>query len=266
MQDKPLILIVFAICVFLVAGMAGFISWILLVYQKKNNAFQKQLETIKDNSEKELLRSQLEMQEQTFQYISQEIHDNVGQFISLAKLHLNTIEFANAVSVTEKVELSTELLTKALDDLRDLSKSLSSDLIKSAGLEKAIELQISQLKKTAHYDIQFEVGGSHLYIDDQKEIILFRIFQEALNNIIRHAHASKIEITLLFFQNYLSLTIKDNGKGFYLKDIAEHSRNSSGINNMTKRTKMINGEFNLESKPGVGTTIIIQMPFANISS
>jgi len=247
----------FVISILLVAGMAAFIAWILFAYQKKQNAFQAQLENIKDNNEKELLRSQLEMQEQTFQYISQEIHDNVGQFISLAKLHLNTIDLSNDKAATERIENSTELLGKALDDLRDLSKSLSSEMIKNAGLLKAIELQVSQLRKAGRYDVSFELSGNYVYMEEQKEIILFRIMQEAINNILRHAKASRIEITLTCKPEGLLMCVRDNGKGF---DSFASTDGSNGIINMRKRAKLIHADLNINSTTE-GTVITIQTPY-----
>ena len=258
MQDKTIILIIFIICILLVASMAAFIAWILFAYQKKNNTFQAQLEIIRDNNEKELLKSQLEMQEQTFQYISQEIHDNVGQFISLAKLHMNTINLDDKISARNQLEHSTELLGRALDDLRDLSKSLSSELIKNAGLVKAVELQVSQLQKTGKYRIIFEVHGNYGYMEEQKEIILFRIMQEAINNIVRHSFAGEIDIILSFFDDYLLTRIHDNGKGFNPSAIFN---NPGGVNNMKKRARLINADFKIESSAEKGTAITINAPY-----
>src|ERR1700712_2454130 len=170
MKEEAVILTIFAICITLLASLIGFITWILFLYQKKQNVFQNQIETIKDNNEKELLRSQLEMQEQTFQYISKEIHDNIGQFISLAKLHLNTLDFDNKELASEKLGHSTDLLTKALEDLRDLSKSMSSELIKNAGLIKAIEVQVAQLQKIGNFHILLDVQGHYQHLEEQKEI------------------------------------------------------------------------------------------------
>lgn len=257
MQDNTIILIIFIICVLLVAAMAGFIAWVLFAYQKKQTAFQSQLETIRNNYEKELLKTQLEIQEQTFQYISREIHDNVGQFISLAKLNLNMLDMNNKESASLQVHNSTELLTRALDDLRDLSKSFSSDMVRDAGLAKAIEIQVSQLQKTGTYDIVFEVRGNYDYMQDERELILFRIMQEAINNIIRHAKANQIIIILSCSEDHLEMYIHDNGNGFNLSGI---SKNTGGINNMKKRANLINATFKMESSSGKGTSIIINSP------
>ncbi|HVM88218.1 MAG TPA: ATP-binding protein [Puia sp.] len=247
----------FVISILLVTGMAAFIAWILFIYQKKQNAFQAQLETIRDNNEKEMLRTQLEMQEQTFQYISQEIHDNVGQFISLAKLHLNTINLDDKKSSAEQIEHSTEMLGKALDDLRDLSKSLSSEMIKNTGLVRAIELQVSQLKKAGIHQVSFDMEGTYSYMDEQKEIILFRIMQEAVNNTIRHARADSIKVSLLCTPEYLALKISDNGRGFNLNKL---TGNGNGISNMKKRAKLIEGTLDIESGES-GTVVTIKISY-----
>jgi two-component system NarL family sensor kinase len=236
----------------------------LFLYQKKQSIFQNQLETIKDNYEKELLRSQLEMQEQTFQFISREIHDNIGQFISLAKLYLNTLDLNDRESTVEKVFQSTELLTKALDDLRDLSRSLSSELIQNAGLIKAIEIQVMQLQKTGKYHILMDIQGNYQYLDEQREIILFRILQESINNIVRHANAQEIIILLSYLTTHVKLYIQDNGNGFD-SDInlpGYYKKNAtSGIGNMLKRAKMIEAELSINSKRGGGTAICITVPY-----
>jgi signal transduction histidine kinase len=198
MQDKlsPILVPFFVIIIFLILLLIVFIISILFLYQRRQLRFAKELEKIKLNAEKELFKAQLEMQEETFQYISQEIHDNVGQFLSLAKLHLNTLSLDDKDLALEKVNNSADLLTKALDDLRDLSKSLSSDVIRNGGFHKAIEQHVSQLQKTGRFHVIFDFRGDYHFFNEQKEIILFRILQEAINNIVRHSSANEIIILL----------------------------------------------------------------------
>src|SRR4029077_8489470 len=199
-------------------------------------------------------KAQLEMQEETLQYISREIHDNVGKFLSLVKLNLNTLNFENKDATKERVNNSTDILTKALDDLRDLSKSMGSDLIKNGGIKKAIELQVTQLQKTGKYHVIFDIKGDYQYLDEQKEIILFRILQEAVNNIVRHANANEIIILLCCVERQVNMFIQDNGSGFDTAFLhKEKNDNTGGINNMQKRAKMINAQIDIESNPGKGT-------------
>jgi two-component system, NarL family, sensor kinase len=261
MHDRAskIIAIIFILATFLVLLLLGFVLIILSLHRKRQQKFIIDLENVKTNFEKESLKTQLEMQEQTFQYISQEIHDNIGQFISLAKLHLNTLDFSNLAAVKEQISHSADLLTKALDDLRDLSKSLSSEIIRSNGLATAIEMQIAQLKKLELPQVVYEVAGEYQFMDEQKEIFILRIFQEATNNILRHSEARRITILLTYNQNNFALSIADNGKGFDKFMNSDHK--TSGIRNMTKRAKMIGADFAIESSMGAGTVVHLSVPY-----
>jgi two-component system NarL family sensor kinase len=263
MQDKHVIIAILIICSLLVILFVAFISFILFLHQRKQTAFEKQLATIRNNNEKELLRSQLEMQEQTFQYASREIHDNVGQFISLAKLHLNTLDIDKRDDASERISDASSLLTRALDDLRDLSRSLSSELIRTAGLAKAVQLQVTQLQKAGSYHILFDVKGNCQHLEEQKEIIIFRILQETINNIVRHAAAKEVIVLLSYLANRVILYIRDNGGGFDpgMVSYLDRKNDISGIRNMMKRAKMIDADFRIKSNPGAGTIITVSVPY-----
>src|ERR1700744_3678118 len=112
-HDTRMMVIIFIVTTLVVLLLLGFILAMLSLHRKRQQRFTVELEKVRGNFEKELLKTQLEIQEQTFQYISREIHDNIGQFISLAKLQLNTLNFRNLPSVREQVTHSADLLTKA---------------------------------------------------------------------------------------------------------------------------------------------------------
>jgi two-component system, NarL family, sensor kinase len=257
--DKRIIINFLIIATLLILLLLGLIMTILFLYQKRQHGFAIELEKVRTGFEKELLTTQLEIQEQTFQYISQEIHDNIGQFISLAKLHLNTLNLEDIERSGQQISNSTDLLTRALDDLRDLSKSLSSEVIKNGGLTKAIELQISQLKKLEKLKVICRINGDYRFLDEQKEMFILRILQEAINNVIRHSEADTIEILLSYMDRNLSLLIRDNGKGFNIANVQKGK--TSGISNMTKRAKMIGAKFNIDSSARTGTLIVITVPY-----
>lgn len=259
MQDKEIVISVVIICTLLIIILIGFIAVILLLYQKKQNLFNIKLEGIKATYDKELLKTQLEIQEYTFQYISREIHDNIGQFISLAKLHLNTLEIKGNAPATQRVDDAVELLTRALDELRDLSRSLSSEIISNGGLTKAIEQLVAQLQKLAITEVTYKVSGDYQFLDEQKEIFILRILQEAINNVIRHSRATSVEILLTYENNRLQLVIHDNGIGFNTT-LIRSQKNTSGLSNMMKRANMINAAFSIESAIHSGTMITIVVP------
>lgn len=257
--NGKIVVIIFVIATVLILLLLGFILIILFSYRKKQMNFAIQLENIKANAEKELLKTQLEIQEQTFQYISRDIHDNIGQFISLAKLQLNTLDFDQLHLAKDKIVHSADLLTQALDDLRDLSRSLSSDLIRNNGLVAAIELQIAYLRRLEVVEVNFKVLGENRFMDEQKEIFILRIIQEAINNIVRHSDARKVSLLLSYEQGQLSLSVADDGKGFDAS-VARNPK-SSGIINMTKRAKLIGATFGVRSSLGTGTNVSLSVPY-----
>jgi two-component system NarL family sensor kinase len=260
MQDKEVVISIVIICTLLIIILASFIAVILLLYQKKQNLFNIQLEGIKANYDKELLKTQLEIQEDTFQYISREIHDNIGQFISLAKLQLNTLDIRGDIPAAQRVGDTVELLTRALDELRDLSRSLSSEIIRNGGLTKAMELLIIQLQKLAVPQVTYELKGDYQFLDEQKEIFILRILQEAINNVIRHSGAASLRISLTYENNSLTMVVHDNGRGFDAT-VIETKKNTSGLSNMRKRAKMIDAGFQVESTLNSGTVLTLIVPY-----
>lgn len=260
MQDKEIVISIVIICTLLIIILIGFIAVILLLYQKKQNLFNTRLAGIKANYDKELLKTQLEIQEYTFQYVSREIHDNIGQFISLAKLQLNTLDIQDNGPNAQRISDTVDLLTRTLDELRDLSRNLGSEIIRNGGLTKAIEQLVIQLQKLTTPQVIYDLKGDYQFLDEQKEIFILRILQEAISNVIRHSGAASIDIALTYENNSLTMAIHDNGKGFNPTVIATQ-KNTSGLNNMMKRAKMIDASFQVDSNPGSGTMITLVVPY-----
>lgn len=214
---------------------------------------------MKDNFQQELLRTQLEIQEQTFKTISQEIHDNIGQVLSLAKLNLNRVEMENP-HVESRINDARDLVSKAIQDLRDLSRTLNTENIVSIGLMKAIEMELAMIEKTGLVQTRWQVAGQVLRLEPQKELILFRIVQEALHNIIKHAQATFVSVQAIFKENALQLSISDNGRGF---DSAGGEMQGSGLRNMQSRARLIGAEWRINSVRQGGTQIFISLSVEN---
>ena len=138
---------------------------------------------------------------------------------------------------------------------------MNAEVIIRGGLNKSIEMQVGYIQRGGKFNIHLCVNGEPVSLNENKEIILFRIVQEALNNIIRHSKATDICITLCYNKSFLKLEVKDNGKGFNLHDLSSGSRPVNGISNMQHRAKLIEAEFEIDSKPGFGTNIIVTTPY-----
>jgi two-component system, NarL family, sensor kinase len=242
--------------------LVGFLVAVIIVFvlefKKRQN---RQRELLNAQFQQELLRTQLEIQEQTFRNISQEIHDNIGQVLTLAKLNLNTItNHSVSEDINNKLTSSKDLITKAIQDLRDLSKSLNTEFISEAGLLKSIEYELELLRRTGSIQIISMQEGEYYALPQQKELILFRIFQEVLNNIMKHSQATEIKVILNFQPNHFSLEILDNGDGFNSNEVEQNGQYGLGIKNMQNRSKIIGANFTINSQPGKGTAVRIDLP------
>jgi two-component system NarL family sensor kinase len=237
------------------------IANLLLYYYKRKRHFAEN-SRLKSEFQKELLQSQLEIQEQTLKNISEEIHDNIGQVLSLAKLNLNTLPDIEDTATQQKVHNTKELVSKAIVDLRSLSRSLDAEFIMQMGLIEAIGYELDIIRKTGTIETEINISGTQFKLDKQKELIFFRIVQEVINNIIKHAKANKILVNAIYDTDKFQLTIADNGQGVDLSPLNDndHSSFGLGIRNMNNRAKLIGADFNMSSTVGKGTEVIIILP------
>ena len=233
------------------------------MYQKKQLAYHENLDKLKLDYEKNILKTQVEIQENTFENISREIHDNINLSLTLAKLNLNTINWDEKQKSEALINSSVDLLSEAIIDLSDISKSMNPEIISNQGLINAIEKEIERIGRTGHFKINFAVKGDPIYMDAQKELIIFRIVQESINNIIKHAKATQIGIELYFNNERLGLTITDNGNGFCMEtfDTNPNRKHKAGLINMRTRARMFNGDLTIKSNPGSGTNIFATIPY-----
>jgi two-component system, NarL family, sensor kinase len=213
--------------------------------------------------EKNILTTQLEIQEQTFRNISQEIHDNISLSLTLAKLQLNTYSMKDSKPGGTLIESSVDLISKALSDLNDISKSMDSDLIETHGLIHAIEFEIQLLQKTGLHEVEFIVIGEPFFMEAAKELVIFRIIQESCNNILKHSEAKTIYIKLNYQDNLLEVQVRDDGKGFDPHELLNRSSQKpfSGLKNIKNRADLIKASARIESLVGTGTTITLLIPY-----
>jgi two-component system, NarL family, sensor kinase len=209
----------------------------------------------------DLVQSQINAQEQTFQKISCEIHDNISLTLSLSKIYLHDIDFNDQNDAHDKINLSVCLIKKAMDDLNNLSRSLNAESIQKFGLLKSVQQLISDLGKAELFRITLNIKGTGPPPGATDELIIFRMIQEILNNIIRHANATEVIIWMDFEKSNLKLRIYDNGIGF---DPNDSCTGGTGLDNLRKRAKIINAGLHIDSAPQQGTTIKIVIPLTTI--
>lgn len=236
-------------------------------YKKKHESSILSIQAIKADYENNLLSTRLEIQEDALQHVSREIHDNINLALTLAKLHLTTVNWTNKEVAEEKVKSSHDLLSESIEKLRDISRSLNSDLISSLGLIAAIEREVERIQKTNLFQIQFAIQGNSIYLPTEKELIIFRIIQECFNNIIKHSNTKLVQLTITYLSGQLHILIMDHGVGFNVDETEESKTGKgAGLSNLKTRVKMIGGQMKIASIINEGTTLAFTIPFSHENS
>lgn len=221
----------------------------------------KEKQSLKDLFEKQLLESKLEIQEQTFSFISQEIHDNVGQVLSLAKVQLNIMDQQQEIdrSILKDAKAS---ISKAMTELRDIAKSLGAERMQSFDLLEAVTSEVKRLNGTGTIKATMNVKDYDRTVVEQHKLILFRLVQESMQNILKHAEASEIHISINLSPKESFIVISDNGIGF---DVEKELKKNTGLGlkNMINRTNSIGGKMNIQSASNHGTAVTIILPCHN---
>ena len=259
MPDESIRTLILATAV-LFAGISGFIIYFVVLYRNRQLKNKQEQEALHTAFQQELLRTQIEMQDQTLNYISGEIHDNITQVLSFVKLSLAMPKSTAETEKQLKIKESRELIAQAISDLRDLSKSLSYEHITSLGLSKTIGIEMERVNKSGLVEISFELDGEAYPLGPQPELVLFRIFQEGLNNVLKHSGAKHFMVRLQYQADLFTLTLEDDGMGFS-PDLQGH-KNGSGLKNIINRAALIGGSATINSSPGKGCSIIVTLnPF-----
>lgn len=227
----------------------------------KNKDHLTEKHIIEARHKNELLSTQLEMQLQTMQHIGREIHDNVGQKLTLASLYTQQLSYENKVPlVTDKITDIINIINESLQELRRLSKSLTDDGIAQQNLVGLLKQECEKIKGTQDFSIHFSSSSQNIDADYETKSILLRVLQEFLQNSIKHSKCSLITIELSQIYNNLFLLMEDDGVGF---DSTQTSSSGIGLKNIANRIALVNGSFTLNSKPGNGTSLQITIPLSH---
>ena len=257
MQKNETIIFIIAFFLVVITFLTGVGLFLKQARRKKlNHLLEKK--RMKEFHSEELLSTQLEMQQQTMQYIGREIHDSVGQKLTLASLYTQQLAYENrAPQINDKIENISHIINESLVELRQLSKSLTDDSIADNTITELLQKECDKVNGTKKCWVHFSNNQQNIILTYQIKSILVRIVQEFLQNSIKHGACKNIHVSLTEIADYTALQLKDDGNGFDVKTIAG---NGIGLNNMKKRTELIGGNFCLESKIGTGTKLKIEIP------
>ena len=247
-------LVIITTLIFLIAPV--FLVVYVFIYNQRKKRHIEEKEQLQLTFQQELLKTQIEMQEQTLTNISREIHDNITQVLSFVKLNLGLIDGLDE-GANNKVFESRELIAQTINDLRNLSRSLSFEHIMQLGLVKTLEIESERLNNSGLINVLLNLTGDPYSLGEQRELVLFRIFQEALNNTLKYAGAKHLKISLQYSDKLFTLTLEDDGAGFS-KELQE-GKGGAGLRNMANRATLIGGAAKIESSPGMGCVINVTL-------
>jgi len=226
------------------------------------------VETLQDITEmkkaeeriKHLSRQIIDIQERERESISREIHDNVGQLLSALKMALSRVnkKIPNELSIIkEQLSEIFNLVNKTIKEIRALSHALHPPLIEDLGIVSALEELCQDFKSYSEINITWDIEQLEKPLQSITKITIYRLFQEGLNNILKHSRATKASLTLTSSGNTINAVIEDNGIGFLVDDVLSPLQTKSlGLISMRERVALIGGDLKIVSSPGKGTKLI----------
>jgi signal transduction histidine kinase len=255
MSEREVLLIGYLIAVIFL--LVVFVLVFFFTFQKRKNRFLQERLEIRLKFDREIEKSKLEIQEQTLKNIAWELHDNVGQLLSVVNIQLNMLSLDVPSENQEQILETKGVVNDAVQEIRTLSKILNNDVILKNGLISSLSLELERFNKLKYLEARLKIIGDSKPIQNSDEIIIFRILQEFFSNVIKHAKAKKLVVLLNYKNDILEIQANDDGVGF---DSSRHNGNS-GLVTMKSRASLINADFEIISGINKGTSLHLRYSY-----
>jgi signal transduction histidine kinase len=227
--------------------------------KKTENALRENEKRLRDLSNKIL-----HIQEEERTRISRELHDDVGQALTAINVNL-TLHKNNLNATVEllhaKVAETQVLVEQAMEKMHHFAHELRPALLDDLGLIPALRSYIKGFATRTSIDVDFKADVTAERLAPEGKTVVFRVVQESLNNIVKHAQASRVSLMVEKKDAHIRLLVKDNGKAFSVREKLNGNNQRLGLLGMQERVRLVNGVFQIKSKPGQGTTVQVQIPF-----
>lgn len=233
----------------------------ILRYRNQQVAYMDNISGLKNRFREQLITTEVEAQEAVFKSISREIHDSIGLSLTMVKLHLARLLPSGNPEQESTVHGSVNLLSSAMDQLRDIARGMNSDVLEDQGFVNALQSEADKINRLGLPLVDLQIIGEEQHLAPANELILLRIVQECLQNILKHARATEVLIRLSYTATCLYLRIEDNGVGMPENTKGKHQR--SGIINITKRAELLGGQLLIMPGSPTGSSIRISVPLNN---
>jgi len=246
---------------FITNWMAVIISLLMFFgafYIRRIFQLQDKVDKLRKENEAKVLSAVIKTEEQERHRFAKELHDGLGPILSTIKMTVSALNKAvENPSNLQVLEKSDRAVDEAILAVKEISNKLSPHILERFGLEKAIKTFIEGIRLANQYKIQLNIQLANKRFDYNVELILYRIIGELINNTLKHASASRIEISLLHYQHQLELMYSDNGKGFPVK---MESTKGMGLANIRSRVKSLDGTIEMSGKKNQGFYLKIEIP------
>ncbi|GFO64759.1 histidine kinase [Geomonas paludis] len=207
----------------------------------------------------------LTAQEDEKKHLSRELHDDLGQRLNAVKIGVDTLAddlAAQSPETQSRISYLSSILQSSIDSVRNLCSGLRPVTLERHGLVRAINSDCTQLAAVHGVKIDVKCSGMNkIKLDHHTEINLYRIFQESLNNVVKHSGATRASVTLVASHPMIRMRIEDNGKGFDTLPSARGKQRKIGLGlvSMAERVELMGGRFDVTSRPGLGTRIVVEI-------
>ncbi|MBR9846906.1 MAG: sensor histidine kinase, partial [Algicola sp.] len=226
-----------------------------LAEQEKELETQKLANVLKEQ-ELNAIDAMIEGQEKERQRIANDLHDDLGGLMANVKLHFNALKDQKSQELFNRTNM---LIDEAYEKVRTIAHAKNSGVIAKQGLLKAIQQMADKVSASNKITINVIDHGLDERLENSLELTIFRIIQELITNVIKHANADEVNIHITNHEDALNIMVEDNGKGFNASQITK-TKKGMGISSIDKRIEHLNGTMTIESEEHQGTTIIIDIP------
>lgn len=249
------IILIYLIGTFAMVVLAGAIFFFFVSYQKRLLKKELEINIIKSRQQEEILKNTILSQEKERKRIAQDLHDEVGAMLSVVKLNVSLFERKSDNPKSKKLANETKsYIDDVILQVRRISRALLPPSLERLGLAVAVEELVDWVNKSGAIQVNYWCSPMVMRLDNKKELAVFRIIQELVNNAIKHSNASTVFVKLRYSASGLGVSISDNGKGF---DAEKMVKTGLGLRNLESRSQILDAKMRINSFPGKGTTAIL---------
>ncbi|MDP4184149.1 MAG: ATP-binding protein [Bacteroidota bacterium] len=210
--------------------------------------------------EKKILKAIIQTEEKERQRFAKDLHDGLGPLLSTVKMAVSSLSQMEVEESQKEIIVNTDMvINEAIRSLKEISNNLSPHILDNFGLTRALWNFINKLNISKGIEVAFETNLKNERFDHESEVILYRVVCELINNTIKHAKATKININMKLEDDQITIIFADNGIGFNPDIVLKEPRRGMGYSNIISRINSLKGEFNIESAPRNGTKVFIKV-------